>query len=118
MNTTSVDRLAANGVRVLGPSLSVGEATVTELRDRVQSTIRGENQLAGIRAEALAELQRRAGIELTEKELRESGKKARRRARSEIETARELEKLPETLKGLREGDISYDCERMGGVVES
>ena len=112
MNTTSVDRLAANGVRVLGPSLSVGEATVTELRDRVQSTIRGENQLAGIRAEALAELQRRAGIELTEKELRESGKKARRRARSEIETARELEKLPETLKGLREGDISYDNARI------
>ena len=112
MNTTRTDRLVANRVRVLGPSMSVGEATVTELRDRVQSTIRGENQLAGIRAEALAELQRRAGTEITEAELRERGKKPRRRARMEVETARELEKLPETSKGLREGDISYDNARI------
>ncbi len=112
VNTTSVDRLAANRVRVLGPFMSVGEATVTELRDRVQSTIRGENQLAGIRAEALAELQRRVGTELTENDLREGGKKTRRKARSEIETARELEKLPETSKGLRDGEISYENARI------
>ena len=97
---------------MLAPTLSVGEATVAELRDRVQSTIRGENQLAGIRAEALAELTRREGTELTETELRERGKKRRRRARSEVETARELEKLPETSKGLREGDIPYDNARI------
>ena len=112
MNTTIVNREVANRVRVLGPSLSVGEATVKELRDRVQSTIRGDNQLAGIRAEALAELSRRAGTELTENDLRERGKKPRRQARSEIETARELEKLPETSKGLREGDIPYDNARI------
>ena len=112
MNTTAVDREVANRVRVLGPSMSVGEATVAELRDRVQSTIRGENQLAGIRAEALAELSRRAGTELTEVELRERGKKPRRKARSEVETARELQKLPETSKGLREGEISYDNARI------
>ena len=106
MSMTAVDRRVANRVRVLGPSLSVGVATVTELQDRVQSTIRGENQLAGIRAEALAELQRREGTELTENELR--GQRPRRRARSEVETARELEKLPETSKGLRDGDIPYD----------
>ncbi len=106
------NRQLANLARVLAPTVPVSEATVTELRDRVQSTIRGENRLAGIRAEALAELQRRAGIELTENELRERGKKPRRRARSEVETARELEKLPETSKGLREGDISYDNARI------
>ena len=112
MNTTTVGREVANRARVLGPSLSVGEATVTELRDRVQSTIRGENQLAGIRAEALAELSRRAGTELTETDLRERGKKPRRKARSEVETARELEKLPGTSKGLREGEICYDNARI------
>ncbi len=97
---------------VLGPTVPVADVTVTELQDRVQSTIRGENQLAGIRAEALAELQRRAGTDLTERELREKGKKRRRRARSEVETARELEKLPETSKGLREGTIPYDNARI------
>ena len=112
MNTTTVDRKKANQARVLAPTVSVGQATVAELRDRVRSTIRGENQLAGIRAEALAELQRREGTELTEVELRERGKKARRRARSEVDTARELEKLPETSKGLREGDISYENARI------
>ena len=112
MNTTMMNRQLANLARVLAPTVPVSEATVTELRDRVQSTIRGENQLAGVRAEALAELQRRAGIELTENELRERGKKPRRRARSEVEIARELEKLPETSKGLREGDISYDNARI------
>ena len=107
-----MDRRVANQVRVMGPSLSVGEATVKELRERVLSTIRGENQLAGIRAEALAELQRRAGTELTENDLREKGKRPRRRARSEVETARELEKLPETSKGLREGEIPYENARI------
>ena len=112
MDITAMDRRVANQARVVAPTLSVGEATVKELRDRVQSTIYGENQLAGIRAQALAELQRRAGTELTEVELRERGRKPRRRARLEVETARELEKLPETSKGLREGDISYDNARI------
>ncbi len=112
MDKAANDRRVANQARVLPPTVSVGEATVAELRDRVLSTIRGENQLAGIRAEALAELQRREGTELTEAELRERGKKRRRRARLEIETARELEKLPETSKGLRDGEIPYDNARI------
>ncbi len=112
MNTTTAERKVANQARVLGPSLSVGKATVEELQDRVQSTIRGENQLAGIRAEALAELQRREGTELTENALQEGGQRPRRRARSEVETAKELEELPETSKGLRDGDIPYDNARI------
>ncbi|MDE0600332.1 MAG: DUF222 domain-containing protein [bacterium] len=112
MSKADLNGQELNQAVVLAPTLSVGDATVAELRDRVLSTIRGENQLAGIRAEALAELQRRAGTELTEVELRERGKKPRRRARSEVETARELEKLPETSKGLRDGDIPYDNARI------
>ena len=112
MNKADNNGQSLNEAVVLAPGLSVGEATVAQLRDRVQSTIRGENQLAGIRAEALAELQRRAGAELTEHELRERGKRPRRRARLEIETARELEKLPETSKGLRDGDIPYENARI------
>ena len=116
MNTTTVERKVANQARVLGPSLSVGKATVEELQDRVQSTIRGENQLAGIRAEALAELQRREGTELTENALQEGGQRPRRRARSEVETAKELEELPETSKGLRDGDIPYDNARIRACI--
>ena len=112
MNKAELNGQELNQAVVLAPTLPVGDATVAKLRERVQSTIRGENQLAGIRAEALAELSRRAGTELTETELREKGKKRRRRARLEVETARELEKLPETSKGLREGDISYDNARI------
>ena len=112
MNKATTNGQERNRAVVLAPTVLVGDATVAELRDRVQSTIRGENQLAGIRAEALAELQRRAGTELTEVELRERGKKSRRRARSEIETARELKKLPETSKGLRDGEIPYDNARI------
>ena len=112
MNTATVSRKFANEARVLAPTLAVDEATVEQLQYRVQSTIRAENQLAGIRAKALAELDRREGTELTETVLREGGKRSRRRARSEVETAVELEGLPETAKGLRNGEISYDNARI------
>ncbi len=83
-----------------------------QLQERVQSTIRGENQLAGIRAEAVAELRRREGTELTETVLREGGLRSRRRARSEVETAVELSGLPQTSEGLRNGEISYENARI------
>ena len=44
--------------------------------------------------------------------LREGGLRSRRRARSEIETAVELQGLPETSEGLRKGEISYDNARI------
>ena len=37
-----------------------------ELKERVQSTIRAENQAVAVRAEAVAELRRRKGTELVE----------------------------------------------------
>ncbi len=112
MNKTTINRQVVNEARVLAPNLAVSEATVEQLHDRVQSTIRSENQLAGIRAEAVAELQRREGTELTETVLREGGLRSRRRARSEVETAVELQGLPETSKGLRNGEIPYDNARI------
>ena len=112
MNKTTINRQVVNEARVLAPNLAVSEATVEQLHDRVQSTIRSENQLAGIRAEAVAELQRREGTELTETVLREGGLRSRRRARSEVETAVELQGLPETSEGLRNGEIQYDNARI------
>ena len=112
MNTTTVNRQVLNEARVLAPNLSVSEATVEQLEERVQSTIRAENQLAGIRVEVIAELRRREGTEPTETVLREGGLRSRRRARSEIETAVELQGLPETSEGLRKGEISYDNARI------
>ena len=113
MNTTiTVNGQVTNEARLLSPSLPVGEATLEQLQDRLQSTIRVENQLASVRAETLAEMTRREGTELTERGLQEGGKVSRRRARSEVETAMELEGLPETSKGLRDGEVSYDNARI------
>ncbi len=105
-------RQVVNEARVLAPNLAVGDATVDQLEERVQSTIRAENQLAGIRVEAVAELRRREGTDLTEAVLREDGLRSRRRARSEVETAVELSELPKTSEGLRKGEISYDNARI------
>ena len=44
MNTTTMNRQVLNEARVLAPNLSVSEATVEQLEERVQSTIRAENQ--------------------------------------------------------------------------
>ena len=112
MKEIAVNGQVTNAARLLAPTLSVGEATVEQLQERVQSTIRVENQAAGIRAEAVAELRRREGTELVETVLREDGLRSRRRARSEIETAVELQRLPETSEGLRKGEISYDNARI------
>ena len=106
MIKTTVSRQVTNEARVLAPNLSVSDATVEQLQERVQSTIRGENQLAGIRAESVAELRRREGTELVETVLQKDGLLSRRRARSEVETADELSKLPWTADGLRKGGIS------------
>ena len=101
-----------NEARLVLPSLPVSEATLEQLQDRLQSTIRVENQLASVRAETLAEMTRREGTELTENTLREDGLRSRRRARSEVETAMELEGLPDTSRGLRDGEIPYDKARI------
>ena len=110
--TTAVNGQVLNEARLLAPTLPVSEATLEQLQDRLQSTTRVENQLASVRAETLAEMTRREGIELTENTLREDGLRSRRRARSEVETAMELEGLPETSKGLRDGEIPYDNARI------
>ena len=101
-----------NEARLLMPNLPVPDATVEQLEDRVQSTLLVENQAAAVRAEAVAELRRREGTELTEKVLREGGRLSRRRARSEVETAAGLSNLPKTSEGLPNGEIPYDNARI------
>ena len=112
MKKEAMNGQAANEVRLLLPSLAVAEATVEQLQERVQSTVRVENQAVAVRAEAVAELRRREGEELAEAVLREKALLSRRRARSEVETADELSKLPRTADGLRKGEISYDNARI------
>ena len=98
------------------PTRPVGDATLEQLQERLASTFRVENQAAAVRAETLAELTRREGVHVTENDLREKGLRPRGKARSEVETAVELEELPKTAEGMRNGEIPYDCERM--VVSS
>ena len=101
-----------NRVRVLAPNSPLAEATMEQLKERIQSTICADNQTAAIRAEAVAEMRRREGTERVETVLQEDGLLSPRRARSEVETAVKLKELPNTADGLRKGEISYDNARI------
>ena len=112
MDQTAIDRRVADQVRVVLPTRPVSEATLEQLQGWLKSTFRVENQLAGFRTGVLAELTRREGVHVTENDLREKGLRPRRRARSEVETAVELEELPRTSEGLRDGEIPYENARI------
>ena len=112
MNNTHSNGAAANEAVLLAPRLAVGEVTSDQLQSRIKSTIRVENQAAAIRAEAVAELRRREGAGVTETVLQEEGLLARGRAKSELETAQQLEQLPKTREGFQSGEISPDNARI------
>ncbi len=105
-------RRSANLAKLLSPTMPVVDASVEELKQRIRSTIRVQNQVAAVRAQAVSELRRRQGTEKVETILREDGLLGRRKARSEVETARGLEELPKTREGLRKGEISADNARI------
>ena len=105
-------RRSVNLARLLAPTMPVVEASVEELKQRIQSTIRVQNQVAAVRAQAVSELRRRQGAEKVETILREDGLLGRRKARSEVETAKELEELPKTREGFQKGEISADNARI------
>ncbi len=112
MNKQTAGTVVTNRMRGLLPTLPAGEASSEQLLQRIRSTIRVRNQAAAIRAEAISELRRRAGLEVAETVLREEGLLGRRKARAEVETARELEELPKTREGFQKGDISPDNARI------
>ncbi len=103
---------SANLAKLLAPTMPVVEASVEELKQRIQSTICVQNQVAAVRAQAVSELRRRQGAEKVETILREDGLLGRRKARSEVETAKELEELPKTREGFQKGEISADNARI------
>ncbi|MDE0189083.1 MAG: DUF222 domain-containing protein [bacterium] len=112
MEETANGRKVVNEIGVVLPNLPVGEATLEQLQAWLQSTFRVDNQVAGFRAGVLAELTRREGAHITENNLREKGLRPRGKARSEVETAVELEELPETSEGMRDGEIPYENARI------
>ncbi len=112
MNQAVNTRRSANLAKLLAPTIPVVEVTSEQLRQRIQSTIRVQNQVAAVRAEAVSELRRRQGAEKVETILREDGLLGRRKARSEVETAKELEELPKTREGFQKGEISADNARI------
>ena len=89
---------SGNEAVLLFPWRAVGEVTSEQLEARINTTVRVENQAAAIRTEAVAEMQRRKGTEPTVTVLREGGLFTPGRAKSEMETARQLEKLPNTRR--------------------
>ena len=97
----------ADQVRVVLPNLAVGDRqTLEQLQEWLRSTFRVDNQVAGFRTGILAELTRREGVHITENNLRETGLRPRGKARSEVDTAVELEELPKTSEGMREAERS------------
>jgi len=112
MEKTANGRRVADEVRVVLPTGPVGEATLDQLQGWLKSTFRVDNQVAGFRAGILAELTRREGAHITENNLREEGLRPRGKARSEVETAVELEELPKTSEGMRDGEIPYENARI------
>jgi len=112
MEETVIDGRVVNEIGAVLPNLAVGDATLEQLHARLQSTFRVECQAAAVRAQTLAELIRREGVHITENNLREKGLRPRRKARSEVETAVELEELPKTSEGLRDGEIPYENARI------
>ncbi|MYH06204.1 MAG: hypothetical protein F4194_06950, partial [Acidimicrobiia bacterium] len=112
METTAVGRRVADQVRVVLPTLPVGDATSSQLQEWLKATFRVENQIAGFRTGILAELTRRKGVHIVENNLREKGLRPRRKARSEVETAVELEELPKTSEGMLDGEIPYENARI------
>ena len=113
MNREDVNGTAAtNRARLLAPTLPVSQASSEQLRQRLKSTVRVQNQAAAIRAEILSELRRRKGAEVVETVLQKDGLLGRRKARSEVETAKELEGLPKTREGFQKGEISADNARI------
>ncbi|MDE0188116.1 MAG: DUF222 domain-containing protein [bacterium] len=112
MAKTGIDRRSTDEVRVVLPTQPVGDATLEQLQGWLQSTFRVENQLAGFRTGILAELTRREGAHITEDNLREKGLRPRGKARSEVDTAVELEELPKTSEGMRDGEIPYENARI------
>ena len=103
---------SANLAGFVAPTRPAGQVSVEELRERIRSTVCVENQSAACRAEAVAELRRREGAERAETVLQEEGLLPRRKARSEVDTAKELEHLPKTREGFRKGEISADNARI------
>ena len=112
MDKTANGRRVVNQIEAVLPNLSVGDATLEQLQERLASTFRVENQAAAVRAETLAELTRREGVHVTENDLREKGLRPRRKARSEVDTAVGLEELPKTSEGMRDGEIPYENARI------
>ncbi|MYD41522.1 MAG: DUF222 domain-containing protein, partial [Acidimicrobiia bacterium] len=112
MEKKANSRRVADRVRVVLPAGPVGDATSSQLQDWLKATFRAENQIAGFRTGILAELTRRKGVHIVENNLREKGLRPRRKARSEVETAVELEELPKTSEGMLDGEIPYDNARI------
>ena len=112
MNGGSVNGAAPNRVGLVVPAAPAREASLEQLQEWIGDTFRVQNQVAAVRAEYLNEIRRREGRAIAETVLREDGLLSPRRARQEMETATELENLPQTREGLRQGDISPDNARI------
>ncbi len=93
-------------VRVVLPSIPIGEASPTDLKELMRSASEAESQVAAFRARATAEYSRRMGRKHAEKTLREVSGKSSRGARTEVKIAHRLKDLPGTRRAFEEGQIT------------
>ena len=112
MSKPSANGAVADRVHLVVPARPAREASTDQLLEGIGDTFRVQNQAASVRAEYLTELARREGRAITETVLREEGLLSARRARQELETAKQLNNLPRTREAWRRGDISPDNARI------
>ncbi|MCE2526100.1 MAG: DUF222 domain-containing protein [Actinomycetia bacterium] len=94
-------------VRVALPSAPVKGASVEDLKERIRTASEAKAKVEAFRAEAAAELARRAGNGFAEKTLRDKSGQSTRGTRQELETGKGLNELPVTSDAFGRGKISY-----------
>ncbi len=100
-----------DGPRLVPPGFDVRSAGAVRLREGLGALSRVEAEVAALKAEMLAELERREGRGAAVGILRTQSRQSRGRCRMEVDTAVRLSRLAETSGALRRGEITFDHAR-------
>ncbi len=99
--------MSGNQVRIVLPSVPVGEASLTGLKEQMRSASRAKARAEAVRVRAAAEYSRRMGQKAAERTLREESGESANGSRVEVDIAGKLEDLPDTRKAFEDGEISF-----------
>ncbi|MDE0188664.1 MAG: DUF222 domain-containing protein [bacterium] len=99
--------MSGNQVRIVLPSVPVGEASLAGLKEQMRSASRTKARAEAVRVRAAAEYSRRMGQKAAERALREESGESANGSRVEVDIAGKLEDLPDTRKAFEDGEITF-----------